>query len=89
MFCYHISLIRHTRPGESQRRTGENRPPIAQVDSARAGVARRIVLTMRQSQARSGPCWMTRLSALMLMSHPGSRVPSASMMGLAGWLDVL
>ena len=41
---------------------------------------------MLQSQARSGPCWMTRLSALMSMSHPGSRVPSASMMGLAGWL---
>ena len=30
----HISLIRHTRPGESPRRTGENRPRIAQVDSA-------------------------------------------------------
>ena len=29
----HISLIRHTRPGESRRRTGENRPRIAQVDS--------------------------------------------------------
>jgi hypothetical protein len=25
----HISLIRHTRPGESRRRTGENRPRIA------------------------------------------------------------
>ena len=32
----HISLIRHTRPGESRRRTGENRPRIAQVDSARS-----------------------------------------------------
>ena len=31
----HISLIRHTRPGESRRRTGENRPRTAQVDSAR------------------------------------------------------
>jgi len=30
----HISLIRHTRPGESRRRTGENRPRIAQLDSA-------------------------------------------------------
>ena len=30
----HISLIRHTRPGESRRRTGENRPRIDQVDSA-------------------------------------------------------
>ena len=30
----HISLIRHTRPGESRRRTGENRRRIAQVDSA-------------------------------------------------------
>ena len=29
-----ISLIRHTRPGESRRRTGENRPRTAQVDSA-------------------------------------------------------
>ena len=29
----HISLIRHTRPGESRRRTGENRPRIAQVDA--------------------------------------------------------
>jgi hypothetical protein len=47
------------------------------------------VLTMLQSQARSGPCWMTRLTAPMLMSHSGSCVPSASMMGLAGWLDVL
>ena len=37
----HISLIRHTRPGESRRRTGENRPRIAQVDSALA-VDRRI-----------------------------------------------
>jgi len=26
--------MRHTRPGESRRRTGENRPRIAQVDSA-------------------------------------------------------
>jgi Tetrapyrrole (Corrin/Porphyrin) Methylases/O-methyltransferase domain len=34
----HISLIRHTRPGESRRRTGENRPRIAQVDSARTTV---------------------------------------------------
>ena len=33
----HISLIRHTRPGESRRRTGENRPRIAQVDSAAPG----------------------------------------------------
>ena len=30
----HINLIRHTRPGESRRRTGENHPRIAQVDSA-------------------------------------------------------
>ena len=30
----HISLIGHTRPGESRTRTGENRPRIAQVDSA-------------------------------------------------------
>jgi hypothetical protein len=30
----HISLIRHTRTGESRRRTGENRPRSAQVDSA-------------------------------------------------------
>jgi hypothetical protein len=29
-----ISLIRHTRPGESRRRTGEKRPRTAQVDSA-------------------------------------------------------
>ena len=28
----HISLIRHTRPGESRRRTGENLHRIAQVD---------------------------------------------------------
>ncbi len=35
----HISLIRHTRPGESRRRTGENRPRIAQVDSARKCVS--------------------------------------------------
>ena len=35
----HISLIRHTRPGESRRRTGENRPRIAQVDSASGGLA--------------------------------------------------
>ena len=34
----HISLIRHTRPGESRRRTGENRPRIAQVDSARSTI---------------------------------------------------
>ena len=32
-----ISLIRHTRPGESRRRTGENRPRTAQVDSAGVG----------------------------------------------------
>jgi hypothetical protein len=31
----HISLIGHTRPGESRRRTGEKRPRIAQVDNAR------------------------------------------------------
>ena len=29
-----VSLIRHTRPGESRRRTGENRPRTAQVDNA-------------------------------------------------------
>jgi hypothetical protein len=33
-FCNRISLIRHTRPGESERRTGDNRPRTAQVDSA-------------------------------------------------------
>ena len=33
----HISLIGHTRPGESRTRTGENRPRIAQVDSAITG----------------------------------------------------
>jgi beta-alanine degradation protein BauB len=32
---------------------------------------------------------MTRLSARMSTTHPDSRVPSASMMGLAAWLDVL
>ena len=42
-----ISLIRHTRPGESRRRTGENRPRTAQVDSA----ARRN-LTIATSDAR-------------------------------------
>jgi hypothetical protein len=45
--------------------------------------------SMVQAQARSGPCWTTRLTAPMLMSDPGSPVPSASMMGLAGWRDVL
>ena len=35
----HISLICHTRPGESRRRTGENRPRIAQVDTARRIIA--------------------------------------------------
>ena len=30
----HISLIGHTRPGESRTQTGENRPRIAQVDGA-------------------------------------------------------
>ena len=30
-FANHISLIRHTRPGESRRRTGENRPRIAKL----------------------------------------------------------
>jgi len=34
----HISLIRHTRAGESRRRTGENRLRIAQVDSAASRV---------------------------------------------------
>src|SRR6476660_6614811 len=33
----HISLIGHTRPGQSRTRTGENRPRIAQVDSAPRG----------------------------------------------------
>jgi len=33
--------------------------------------------------------WMTRLRARMSTTHPDSRVPSASMMGLAGWLEVL
>jgi len=37
-FANHTSLIRHTRPGESRRRTGENRPRIAQVDSALLGM---------------------------------------------------
>jgi hypothetical protein len=32
----HISLIGHARPGESRKRTGENRPRVAQVDSALA-----------------------------------------------------
>ena len=42
---------------------------------------------MLKSQARLG--LDTRLSARMSMSHPDGRVPSASMMGLAGWLDLL
>ena len=41
----HISLIRHTRPGESRRRTGENRPRTAQVDSAlKIAINQRIAL---------------------------------------------
>ena len=39
-----ISLIRHTRPGESRRRTGENRPRIAQVDSARLRIPDRQIV---------------------------------------------
>ena len=35
-----ISLIGNTRPGESRRRTWENRPRIAQVDSARPEIAK-------------------------------------------------
>ena len=35
----HISLIGHTRPGESRRRSGENRRRIAQVDSASAATS--------------------------------------------------
>ena len=35
-----ISLIRHTRPGQSRRRTGENRPRTAQVDNACRGRCR-------------------------------------------------
>ena len=59
-----ISLIRHTRPGESRRRTGGNRPRIAQVDSALSrqpaqaspkGVSRGCrVLAHRQSRLAGG-----------------------------------
>ena len=51
----HISLIRHTRPGESRRRTGENRPRIAQVDSAQEATAEtagvRVELATTQADA--------------------------------------
>ena len=46
----HISLIRHTRPGESRRRTGENRPRIAQVDSAHSEAS--LVVTAGHRAAR-------------------------------------
>jgi len=56
----HISLIRHTRPGESRRRTGENRPRIAQLDSAICWTRRTRYQTRSgvdpwRSQPSSGP----------------------------------
>ena len=48
-------------------------PRVDRPDQVRAD-AKRIVLTMLQSHARSGPCWMMRLTGPMLMSHPCSRV---------------
>jgi hypothetical protein len=44
----HISLIRHTRPGEPRRRTGENRPRITQVHSASRSANQ--VVSYRRSQ---------------------------------------
>ena len=49
-----ISLIRHTRPGESRRRTGENRPRTAQVDSAPLGSAMEVRRLAPAVQPRSG-----------------------------------
>jgi hypothetical protein len=48
-----------------------------------------IVAMVFQSQRRSGPCWMIRLSARIWMSRPGRLSPSASINGAAGWCAVL
>lgn len=39
-----------------------------------------------QSQSRSEPCWLTRLTVLTWVLRSGSDLPSALMMGAAGWL---
>ena len=63
----HISLIRHTRPGESRRRTGENRPRIAQVDSAPASPGGDF-----PGCGRCRPCASHRYSAPCGFGHLGS-----------------
>lgn len=47
------------------------------------------VATVVQFQSRSGPSWTTRPRLEMVMFRCGSCMPSASMIGRAGWLAVL
>src|SRR6476620_6716300 len=56
----HISLIRHTRPGESRRRTGENRPRIAQVDKCPPRSWRWVSRLLNQIRGRSHPSAIRR-----------------------------
>ncbi|WP_433509312.1 alpha/beta hydrolase [Nonomuraea sp. CA-143628] len=42
-----------------------------------------------QFQRRSGPCWMTRLTASSVSSRAGRLRPKASISGAAGWVTVL
>ena len=64
----HISLICHTRPGQSRRRTGENRPRIAQVDSAVLGTYR---ASLGVAQQRGEPLRVVlRLTAPQLAALP-------------------
>ena len=52
-------------------------------------VPRLAVPTGCQFQSRSGPHWITRLTALTVMSHRGTSRPSAAAMGAIGCVPVL
>ena len=52
-------------------------------------VPRLAVPTGCQFHCRSGPHWITRLTALTVMSHRGTSCPSAAAMGAMGCLPVL
>ena len=75
-----ISLIRHTRPGESRRRTGENRPGIAQVDSTPGHLSRCPFCERRRfCAARSSASMSFRLAALGGSTWtPPTRAPATS-----------
>ena len=88
--------FRHPSPGARRSAVLLSDPALARhrmapgsQGGAWADAVRRMVSTVRQSQNRSGSCWMTRLTVLIWISQPGAGCPMALMIGSVAWSAVL